>query len=70
MRLVHRRVFTADGVVNNHSLPVSERLILLGKMKFTTLPPFAALVNKLWTRIRCRIRLLRYDVFSSLKELR
>jgi len=56
--------------VNNFLFTTSEALVHRNRITASFIAERGALVNKLWTRIHCRIANPVYDVRSSLKELK
>ena len=69
-RLVHRGKHAPVFVVNNSLLHSAVRLNLQRDLTCSQSVHRTELLIKLWTRIHCRNREVRYDGRSSLKELR
>src|SRR5262245_23586119 len=68
--VLHNGNFRAGFLVNNRTSMVLIALISLAEPHSSPVVNLRISVNKLWTRIHCRIWEFRYDVRSSLKELR
>ena len=66
----HKEIPRGALPVNNFSVAMAFGLISLAGLNEPHLFQRGFSVNKLWTRIHCRIWDFRYDVRSSLKELR